>query len=377
MTNNSEQVTPDNQQQPNPTEANANQNSQPQPQETEVVDIDAKDLADAKAAAEAEKAAGTGEGNDPASGGASQQPNQAQASDQGQQPNGQAPTGETPMIPKPRFDEVNARATKAEQEAAYWKGVADARGQGTQNQGGTQQTQQQQAQPTAEQQLAAIHSKQDELAQKFDNGEITYSDLLKSQRALSAQEQAIHETQLLSKVQPAQGNQQQAQNDHLYLDTLTAQLETEHPWVQIFDKVGTDVDWKYLKDRAVENCTAKGVDVSNGDIGRYNLRKEVAEIADSLGPGMIAERAKAKGIAIPGQQQQVTQNQGGNQQPLSPEARARANKLDLAENMPPNVQRMSGATGDGTPTDARIEQMSDDEIGALPDSTRRKLLGIM
>lgn len=371
MTINSEQVLPGNDQQPpNP----ADPNGAPAPQastEPEIVDIDAQDLADAQAAVEAEKAAAGGEA------GSQAQPGAPAASTtippQGQPP---APSQDSQvMIPKARLDEVSGQRDQERQNAAYWRGVAEARAhQPGQPQGGAQpQPPQQQATP--EQRLAAIHTKQDELAAKFDNGEITYSDLVKQQRELNLQEQGIREQQLLAKTQPA-APAPAPQSDALYLDNLTAQLETEHPWVQVFDKVGTEIDWKYLKDRAIENCVARGVDVTKGDIGKYQLRKEVAILADTLGPNLIGDRARAKGIAIPDAQQPAAQQQ---QPPpgLSPTAQARANKLDLAEGAPPNVARMSGATGDGTPTDSRIEQMSDDDIGNLPDSTRRKLLGIM
>jgi hypothetical protein len=373
------QPNPGDQQQPDPAAvaaAAALAAGQQPPKEPEptVIDQDEQDVLDAKAAVEAEKAA-VGKDDvaivEPEKTPGQQQPDATK--DQVQQP---AAAGEQHMIPKARLDEALAKASQAESERAYWKGVADARAQGQpQPQPGQQQPgAQQQQQPTADQRLSTIQAEQDALATKYDNGEISYSDLTKQQRDLSNKEFAIREELLVAKVGPAQKPAEQG-TDQLYLDTLTAQLEQEHPWVGVFDAVGTDNDWNYLKGHAVENLVARGIDPTKGSIGRYELRKEVATLADQLGPGLVADRAKAKGIAIPGQ----TPSPGGQQQPnkLSPQAQAREAKLGKAADAPPNLNAMGGLAVDGAgiPSDARLEAMDDEEIGNLPDATRKRLLG--
>jgi hypothetical protein len=238
---------------------------------------------------------------------------------------------------------------------------------------------QQQQQPTTEQRLAAIQAEQDALAKKFDDGEITMSDLTRQQRELNNREQAIREEVLTAKLRPADTRpDQNAVDNTLYLDTLTAQIEVEHPWVAVIDQTVGDKspEWRMIKERAIENLVARGIDPTKKGTGQYELRKEFATLADQLGPALIGDRAKAKGIAIPGQ----APSQGGQQQQqpaLSPQAKARAAALAKAEGAPPNLQRMSGVADDGTgvPTDSRLEHMTDDEIGALPDATRRRLLG--
>lgn len=349
----------------------ANPQGQTPPVSTDVDDIE---VLEALAAAEAEKAAGAQTG----AGGATTGTTPAQAQPQGQ--NQPAPSGDAPvMIPKGRFDEVNTRAQTAEQRAseaertaAYWKGIADARAAPAPASGAVAAPA---PQATPEQRLAQIDTAVDALAKKFDDGEITMADMKAQERVLQAQASAIRqEAAPRPQQQPAAPQQN---GNELYLETLTAQLEENHPWVGVLDKVGTKADWDYVTAQAVERVTAAGKDPRNGALGQYELRKAAAEIADEIGPGLLTKRAQAKGVAIPGQASPQPQPQPG-PAVLSPEAQARQAKLTLAQGHPPNVNAMQGAGGPGTgaiPSEAAIEAMSDEDIGKLPDAVRNKLLG--
>lgn len=343
----------------------------PQPSE----DLDDAEIVQAKQAAEAEGAAGAGEGDgaDPGAEAPSVAPKTPSPQDPAEA--GQQQSSEPVMIPKARFDEVNGRATQAEREAAYWRGVAEARGQTGQ---GQQPAAPQPPQPTPQERLTAIATALDALAAQFDNGEITMAEFKRQERELNTQEQAIREEALLAKVKVAPAPPAQDGNE-LYLDTLTADLENQHPMVQVADKIGTQAEWDFMKARAIENLVAKGIDPTQGAMGRYELRREIAQLWTQSGPFLLGERAKAQGIVLPGQAK--PQGNGNNQpaqQSLSPEAQRRAAALRKAELAPPDLRSMGGEPGDpsGLPTDARLETMGDDEIGALPDSVRRKLLGI-
>jgi len=289
-------------------------------------------------------------------------------------PAGQRPA--VPMIPKPRLDEALEGKSKAEQHAAYWRGVAEARGQPQAQPGQQQPTQN--APPKPEDKLATIHAAQDELAAKFDDGNITYADMKKQERALTDQEQAIREEILVAKVKPADPPKANEGGDKLYLDRLTVDLETMHPWTGVFDQVGTDADWAYLSGKAMENLAARGIDPKNGSIGTYEFRKEIAVLADQFGPSLVGARATAAGIALPnGQPPSQGQQQQQQQKPLSAEAQARAAKLTLQQGAPPNLSAMRGSNEDpAAPTDSRVESLSDDEIAALPATVRNKFLGI-
>jgi len=352
---------PGDQQQPDPAaEAAAALAAQQQP--APEPDIDERDLAEAKAAAEAEKAAGAGDGGAaPAAPGSPQQPQQpAQA-----QP-------ETITVPKARLDDVLGKLDKAKEEAAYLRGQLDATAARPQGQPGAQQQQPQPQTPSAEQRLSTLYAEQDVLAKKFDDGEITYSELKRQERDLNAREQDIREEILLGKMpKPVAASN----NDDLFLDTETAKLEQAHPWVFIADKVGTVVDWKYVQDRAIDDLVKSGIDPTEGNRGKLALRTKVAELFDELGPSLLGTKAKAQGITVPGDDAGAPQQQ----RPMSDAALARAAKLNTAGRAPPNLSQMNGNSGDnttGVPSEARLEAMGDDEIGNLPDSMRKKLLGI-
>lgn len=342
------------------------------------VDPDEADLNAAKAEAQAEKASdGATEGQAAEGQQSSDQQPAAGAQQQDQQPGQKA---QVQMIPKPRFDELAQDRDRARQEAAYWQGVAKAREQqvAAPAQAGQQQQPPQQAAQTPEQKLTAIQTEVEALAQRFDNGEITMAEFTKAQRALNDREFALREEQLAAKLKPAQA---QPQSDELYLNTLTAQLEDQHPWVSVMDQVGTDAEWEFLKTRAIENLVQRGIDPTAGANGRYELRKEISVLCDDLGPALVGKRAQDKGLTLPGAQAptQNRQQQQQQQPPLSPQARARQNKLNMAAGAPPDIAGMhghNGATPGAPPSDVAIEAMSEEEYDKLPASTRQRLLGI-
>jgi hypothetical protein len=381
MTTNSDQSPLNEQQSATPDEQQKPAEAQVAVEDDEIVDIDQRDLDAAIAALEAEKSAA--KATDNAASEAETTPAKTETETEtetatDQQVKATPPTSAAdaePMIPKPRFDEVLSRASRAEQDAAYWKGIADARAQALPSAQASQQATA--AQPTAEQKLAAIHTAQDELASKFDNGEITMSEMKKQERDLAAQEQAIREELLLAKVKPRDiPAPSPSQNDDLFLDHLTAQLES--PIVQAFDKVATPTDWKYIREQAIENLTARNVDPTRGNSGTYQLRKEMAEIIEKIGIALVEDRLKAKGIAIPGiPGQEQDQPAPQNTRSLSPTAQARATKLELAANAPPSLRKMHGpADNSGHLTDAQIELLTEDAYDRLDDRQRAALLGI-
>jgi hypothetical protein len=278
------------------------------------------------------------------------------------------------MVPKARLDEALNTRDRASQEAAYWRGVAEARATPAPAPGQAP-AQATPAVETPEQKLAAIQAETDALAVKFDNGEITMADFKKAERDLQGREYAIREEQLLAKARPETSDTPAPTGDQLYLESLTANLETSHPWVKVMDAVGTEADWRFLEGRARESLAERGVNMK-GASATYELRKEMAELADTLGPALVGAKAQAQGITLPGQQPSTTQP--AVPPAKSPQALALERKLALAAGAPPNIGAMTGATGDhpGAVSDAQIEAMSEDDIANLPDATRKRLLGI-
>lgn len=328
-------------------------------------DLDALEAAAAYAALEAEKNAASGDDTTtvtpPTPGeGTGAATTTEPATPQAEEPKGSQPQ---PMIPKARLDELIRERDEARLEAARLQGQLEAIQPIVQTAvPQTTQTQPTQREPTNEEKLADVHARQDELAAKFDAGDITYSEMLKEQRALNAEEQAIREAQLLEKVKPATAPQ--GGGNDLYLEALTKQLEDAHPYVLAFkDRAHFNV----LVNEAKKSLDAEGVKLNDTPEGRYTLRKRIAELSDEWGPRFYPD------YQVPGKQPQTTQPQP------SAAAQARASKLALQASMPPDLSTVTPTGGGGQGgglTNAQIEAMTEDELLALPKATRDRILGI-
>lgn len=344
-----------------------------------VVDVDDIELNEAKAAVLAEEAGGKAEGQGGAAPGEpTGQQQQAAPKDQQQPAAGAQPAAEPTMIPYARFVEVNSAKSEAERVAAYWRGIAEARGTPAPAAQPAQTQQTQTVEPPDP--LKALRDEKKALAKRYDGGELSMEDYEAQRDALDDKATSIREEQLLARVPKAAAPAQGA-SDALYLETLTAQLEIQHPWVVVFDQVATNSEWELLRTRAIDNCAARGVDPTKGDLGRYELRKEIAKLADELGHALIGKRATEKGIALPGAQASQGQQQQQQQQqpPRVPQAQARLDAMVKAAGAPPDISNLAGnGAGDpgGVPSDAHLERMSDEEINALPVSVRNRLKGI-
>lgn len=287
-----------------------------------------------------------------------------------------APQKEAPpvaMIPKPRLDQALSEAERLRQENAYLKGRVDAQ---TAAPPASQQTAP--PQQTPEQALAAIAAATDDLAKRFDEGEITMAEFKREERQLTAREFAIREQS-----RPAPVPDVQHDNDDLYLEAETAKMEKAHPWTFTIDALGeaeAKPIWSFIEQRAVQNLVEKGINPRAGKIGAWHLRNEMAELTDELGPVLAGPRAQAKGIALPtvgappATPQPQQQRQG-----LSPQAQARAAGIQKQALAPPDINALHGHGGNagGLPTDGALEAMSEADYDALPKATRDRIrLGI-
>lgn len=94
---------------------------------------------------------------------------------------------------------------------------------------------------------------------------------------------------------------------------------------------------------------------------RFKLGERVAQLSDVYGP--------IWGAKAPQPQQQPAPPKPG----MSPTAQARQQKLAVAANAPPDVNRLTPQGGQGPEyTEDQIANMSDEEILALPKSVRER-----
>ena len=334
--------------------------------EPEYQDADDITLAEAIAAAEAEEAAAAGEtdpdqvtdpqdpdGKQPQTGGEGASPVPDPDGGKGEgQPEGKA----SPMIPKPRFDEINAENARLREQLAYEKGVREAlQGQAARPDG---QQQPAEAPKSPEERLTEVRQQKRDLATKYDEGEMSYAELTAEMDKLADQEDAIR----AERSQPQGQNAPANTGTDLYLEERTAQLEQQHPYAQ---EIKSKADWDFITRKAVEELQGEGVALTDDARGDLILRERMAQLTDRYGPMLTGkELSKTTG-------QQPTNPNGG----LSAQAEARKQKLGLADKQPPNL---TNSGNPGTPTEyteEKLGNMSLEDIAELPQSTRDRLAG--
>lgn len=334
--------------------------------EPEFQDADDIALAEAIAAAEAEEAAAVGEGEDdpdkaadPDKPGGDPQTGEegtpADTDPDGGKGEGQPEGKASPMIPKARFDEVNSEVARLREQLAYQQGVIEASQRQAPPTGDTPQAE---APKSPEERLAEVRGQKQTLAAKYDEGELSYAELTAEMDKLADAEDAIRAERLQPKEQAAPANG----GDDLYLEERTTQLEDQHPYAL---EIKSQADWDFIGKKAVEELRAEGVTLTNDARGDLVLRERMAKLTDRYGP-MLTGKDLSKSTG----QEQTTQPGG-----LSAQAEARKQKLAEADGHPPDLSN-SGSPGTPTEyTDDKVEGMSMEEIGDLPQSTRDRLLG--
>jgi hypothetical protein len=276
------------------------------------------------------------------------------------------------MIPKPRVDEILAREQQTARErdeaiaaAAYWKAAADLSAKGGGAPAGAQMGQPPANTPTPEQQIAAIEKQITDLAEKFDNGDITLKAYKAEELKLGNQIQSLREQKILASVPKPQ--QAPAPQADMRLDELTADLEGKHPYLAELSAPEFDQKWLFMQTEAAANLGADWAAMPAGPRKNLMLRQETARLSDIYGPiwtGKQLQPAKQPGATS------APQPAG-----LSPAANQRLAKLTLAGNAPPDSTRIGQAsTPAGQVSDAQVMQMTDEEIMALPPAERLRIL---
>lgn len=286
-----------------------------------------------------------------------------------------------PMIPKGRFDEALIKeraktdeaaqaAATAKEEAAYWKGRAE--GAGVSPDGDAAQAKPGEATQTPDEIIAGARQTKRDLAKKYDDGEITavefeeQKDHLEDTIAEARQQKAAPQEKPGQKLEP---------EDDLYLDQVTATLEKDHPWTL---EIKEEWMWDNLRNQAVHQLHAEGVKVTDDNRGRYVIRERMATLTDTYGPLWYgkspAKKEEGQGDQAGDKDPSKTGSDQAEGKGLSPEAKARKEKLELADKHPPDTSSLGAAADKTEPSEADITAMSDEEIAALPPATRRKIL---
>lgn len=299
-------------------------------------------------------------------------------------PQAHTPKPRRQVVPKDRFDEVNAQARRLADENLYLKGLLEAR-----TAGGTQPPA---VQPTAPPslvndsgvrpitdadraarmaQIAELEGQLDAIADKFDAGEISRREERNLARPLEAAIQAIRETDLaqflLSSV-PRPQAAPLAISDQQILDQQLVELTKAHPWSAVM----SPEEIAYLRDEALREGAARGKPFGTGPTETLRLRKRIAELATKYGPDWYENQDPRTILGLPPQGQTISPQPAATRTPApAPTNPALRNQIQH----PPNVHQMGGpGAGTGEITEERILALSDDEIGNLPPAVRARIL---
>ncbi|WOF74142.1 hypothetical protein QMT40_001789 [Parvibaculaceae bacterium PLY_AMNH_Bact1] len=336
-------------------------------EEAPIEDVDEIALAEARAAVKAEEAAANEDADAVPEEGAEKSANEGEEPSEPEEPkddDGEEPKPE--MIPKARFDEVNNKKNESEKREAFLMGQIEA----LKAEAKANDQPDADKPPTPEERIAEIRSEKVALAEKFDAGEISAAELEKGKSNLDDQEWEIRSESLKPAEQPKPVVPEPSSD--LYMEQRTAELEQQHPYLQV---ITSTADWDFLKEKAIEALVEENVLPETGVFAtpgqQLAVRTRIAELSDRYGPILTDKTPEEVGLKSSQEKPAVPD--------ISPEAaaKARADKLKAAEAMPPDVQGMNGGgADDGVMTAEKAAELSEDAYEALPRNTVNKILGI-
>lgn len=274
-------------------------------------------------------------------------------------------------IPRQRFNEAvgkeRERAERAMAEAAYYKGMADALRQGRPQEGEPGQPDQQ----TPAQKITALREEQVKFAQQYEDGELEggYVELRRRDAEIEDQIYTLRGEEIAARQnQTRQPSQQDGNNfvSGMVLEELTAQLEDQHPFAR--EGVLDEDQWNLIHAAAQAEIARQNISLTPGNPqSSYQVRKMMAEMADRWGPSLTG-KTREDILQQPAAQPAA--------KPNGATRAARQAKQALAGAHPPDITNRGQAAG-GQPhdyTEQQIERMSDDDIMALPKSTRDRIM---
>lgn len=339
--------------------------------------IDAENLRAALAEAEAEEAAGAAGRPQP----------QRQPATQQAQPQQPPAATETPQ-PGPAFAKLRNENRALRERAAYLEGLVKGAQPGGVQQPEPQAQPQSPAAPSMDEvfaqtrariqaELATVEGRIMALADKLDNGELTNRQYVEQELLLRRDMQTLYLEDFAAwvKSQIPQPTPQVSLADEMLLENQIKSLEARFPWSTVL----SDEELHRLARIVEADYAGRGQPLANGARKTYLVRQGVAELAQVFGPRWHPEIQVQQPQPEP--QQPLPQNSvAPPAQPTRPQPTPQATrnaavrgKMELAAGHPPAT---NGAPASGMPgvTEGDIDNMTQEEIMALPPQTRNRLL---
>ena len=313
------------------------------------------------------------------------------------EPGTEAQTGDDSnpiMIPKGRFDEVLSKNDLLRDQLGYTSGkldalekeLADLKSQQNPPSGDQQTAQDSRADDKEGQgvdnidaMISAAEAKKLELAEKYDEGEMSTVDLRKAEIEIDKDIRELSKQRLEKVAEDSKAHTNAALNatqQENFVHSQAEIIQKDHPNIEAIDalpKAVSQAVWQSVNEQAVQNLTQRGVDVTNGSVeSRLAIIKEKAVLTDQLTPENTTEFLLGKYKFVDPSQYKPEQTQGGQttetndgKSGISEQAKNRANKLDLANEQPPSTADMGSGTSTGELTDEAVANMSDDQMADL------------
>lgn len=298
-----------------------------------------------------------------------------------------APRPKRQMVPKERFDELGGKLRTATDEVLYLRGALAAAQSGTtppapgaQPPANTSLVDGNGVRPISDADRAArmaqiqgLQAQKIVFADKFDNGEMSMREYAENAATIDGAIQGIREVDLaqyvLSSVPRPQAPPIAITDQQLLAQQMT-DLTGKHPWVAVLG----DGEIAFLQKSAIEEAAAMGKPFQAGPAETLRLRARIAELASKYAPDWYPGKDPRQILGMPpAPVAQTSSLPARPAQPALPASAARA--LATANLHPPDVNNMGGqGAGSGEISDDRILTMSDEEIGALPESIRARVL---
>lgn len=266
-----------------------------------------------------------------------------------------------PMIPKARLDEVLKKAQIAEQRAAYFQGLAEARAQGQQpsamtaaEMDGPQVAAKDSGTRTVEQIDEDILT----LSRFYDAGEISLEELERKRLALYDERHALRSI--------AQAPQQNAELEKILLDGAVGQVRENYPvMARLFSE---EAEHDPLAAARKESLSKEALaQIMQENDSRVVGSQFLLQLAMMERMGQIS--AQYQSIWYPDLEQPAHIKTASPEQflakPLSDKAQARADKLVLSQQQPPNIHNLGSHAGIGEITDEQFMALSEDEQADL------------
>jgi len=274
------------------------------------------------------------------------------------------------MIPKPRLDEVILERDKAKDQVAYLQGIVDTQrsmikdGVIQKTDAPAGKTEEKPQEPTIKTQIADAEAKKLELAQQYEDGEISLTDMKKAEIDIDRQIRELTETlykAVSEETRQAANADFQTQLAIQAANTEALKIEQEHPYVKEIDNLPKEVAqrrWEFIREEAQSILQAKGVQPFVNGVETVAYMKEIAKLTDVYGPAFTGKDIKASDT-----------------KPKQPNVSAeeRAGKIALSNRQPPSLATAGAEVVQNELSEQDILNMTLDQIADMNKLAPNKL----